>query len=120
MRFERIEPNTVLETSQISKINEYIYRFNCNPNYECIFDLDGLRFRANVLTNDEPEHGVATIEIWNFAHLHWNHIHTIPGSLMRSRTKGLADDELNSQAFAEDFVELVAVARLIMQQRSSN
>jgi hypothetical protein len=101
-------------TKNFNLINEYIYRFNGNPNYESIFDIGGIRYRVNVLTNDSPEHGVATIEAWNFSQLRWSHVHTIPGSLMNSRTNGLSDSELSPSVFSTDFNELVTVATKVV------
>lgn len=114
MNFERIETNPA-NVQDLQKINEYIYRFNGSPNYECVFQRGGKRYRANVLSNrDGMEFGVATIELWNERRQDWTHVHTVPGPLMRSRTSGLSDDQLTSSLFAEDLAELVAVAERVV------
>lgn len=108
--FRRNETNEL--PSNMNMINEYVYRFNGNPNYEAIFSIGGSAFRVNVLTNESQEHGVATIEVWNKS-MGWNHVHTIPGSLMLSRTTGLTDVDLIPSVFREDLTELVTVANLV-------
>lgn len=89
---------------RVHYLSEYYYSFNGNPNYEAILRADGRTFRANVLTNPDPPHGVCTLEVWNPGKMDWTHVHTIPGSLMQIQH---ADAR---EGFREDFADDVSEA----------